>query len=330
MYRRHMPVALVATLAGAAAFPATQAAAAASWNVATGYRADGYHAVTLNWLAQAVDAATQGALRWTLWPEGKRVALAQIPQAVVTGQLEAGECIMTSMAGAWPVCGADAIPFMTRHTGDALRLWKVQRPLVEQTFQASGLIALYAVPWPGQGLFTMRPVRSAADLRGMRMRTYNLTTRRIAEMLDAIPVEVAMADVGQALEGGRIDSMITSAVTGVEQQVWRWMHHFYDLNAWMPKNLVMASAPAVRGLDPLHRRALLDLSVEAEQRGWAAAVQAASQSREALVRQGMQVEPTPEHLRGTLVRMGERFAREWVREIGPSANQIFIPYFSQQ
>lgn len=330
MHRRHVPVALAATLAGLSVARPLFAAPSQAWTVATGYRSDGFHAATLRWLGQALSDATQGALSWQVVADGKLAPLAKIPEAVTTGQPEVGECIMTTMAGAWPVCGADAIPFMTRHGADALRLWKVQRPVVDRALRASGLVPLYAVPWPGQGLYSVEPVRSASDFRGRRMRTYNPTTRRIAEMLEATPVDVAMADVGKALETGRIDSMITSSVTGVEQQAWRWLHHFYDLNAWMPKNLVMVNAAALERLDPKARNALTELSAQAEQRGWAAAEQAALQSRETLAKEGMQVEPTPPYLRSTLVRMGERFAREWVREVGPQANQIFIPYFSQQ
>jgi TRAP-type C4-dicarboxylate transport system substrate-binding protein len=330
MRRRNMPVALAAALAGWSTARHALAATPAAWTVATGYKADGYHATTLAWLGAAVEQATAGALRWTVAAEGRRVPLAKIPEAVAAGQPEAGECIMTTMAGTWPVCGADAIPFMTRHMNDARRLWKVQRPVVEKALAPAGLVPLYTAPWPGQGLYCTEPVRSASDFRGRRMRVYNATTRRIAEMLEAEPVDVPMAEVGKALESGRIDSMITSSVTGVEQQVWRWMRHFYDLNAWMPKNLVMVHHGAHQALDPAVRKVLAELSLQAEQRGWAAAETAALQSAEALARNGIQVEPTPTLLRGTLVRMGERFAREWVREVGPEANQIFIPYFSQQ
>lgn len=330
MRRRNMPVALAAALAGWSSARHSLAATPVAWTVATGYKADGYHAATLGWLGDAVAQATKGALRWSVIAEGKLVPLARIPEAVAANQPEVGECIMTTMAGIWPVCGADAIPFMTRHVNDSRRLWAVQRPVVERALARSGLVPLYAVPWPGQGLYSIEPVRTASDFRGRRMRTYNATTRRIAEMLEAVPVEVPMAEVGKALEAGRIDSMITSSVTGVEQEVWRWMRHFYDLNAWMPKNLVMVNRNVYLGLDPPVRTALVELAAQAEQRGWAAAETAAFQSAETLTRNRIQVEPTPTLLRGTLIRMGERFAREWVREVGQEANQIFIPYFSQQ
>mgnify|MGYP000320452662 FL=1 len=49
--------------------------------------------------------------------------------------------------------------------------------------------------------------------------TYNQTTTRIAEKLGACPVSVAMADVNQALASGKVDAMITSAVTDVDNRV---------------------------------------------------------------------------------------------------------------
>jgi len=317
------------TAAAGALLVAPRARAGASWRLATGYRAESFHTLNIAALASAVDAATGGELRIAVHPNNGLVKLAEIRAAVEAGQVEAGETIITSLVREIPIAGADAVPFITGSYADAQRLWRFQRPLLERHLAARGLQVLYAVPWPPQGLYSARPVTSAADLRGSRMRTYNATTARIAELLGAQGVDVAMVEVGRALAEGRIDSMITSAVTGVENKVWSHVKHYYEINAWFPKNLVFANAAALAALPPRARTVLLEASATAEQRGWAASAAAATQSLEELRRNAMKVERTPPELGREIKRLGERFSVEWIRQVGAEANEIFIPYFTQ-
>lgn len=318
-----------ALAAGAASLPAIGRAEAAPWRCATGYRADSFHGRNLvQWLGEWA-AAAPNAPKVELHANNSLAGLAAIAGQVKAGQIELGETIMSSLIGEMPVAGADSVPFVVRGYGDAKRLWRCQRPVVERAFADMGLMALYAVPWPPQGLYTMRPLASLSELRGGRMRSYNRSTARIAELLGCTPVDVPMAEVGQALAEGRIDCMITSAVTGVENQVWKQLRHYHEINAWFPKNIVFANAQAYGQLDAATRRALQNATGAAEARGWAASEAAAAESVAELKRQGMKVDPLPTAALAELRRLGEKCSLEWLREVGPLANQIFIPYYTQ-
>jgi TRAP-type transport system periplasmic protein len=300
------------------------------WALATGYRADAYHARNLQRLGTELLARTQGAFGLDIRADNSLVPLAGIPEAVSHGQPPVGEAIMSGMSQRWPICAADAVPFLTQSLQDAQRLWHVQRPLVEEALRPSQLGVLLAVPWPGQGLYTSHPVASTEDLRGSRMRTYNSTTQRIAQLLGATPVDVPTDQIGRALADGRIDSLITSPVTGVEQQVWRWLPYFYDLNAWMPKNLVMVHLPSLQGLPADHRQALLELSAQAELRGWALCKQAGQEALQTLQAHRVQTTSTPTLFARSLNRMGERFSREWMDQLGPRTTAAMVAYFTER
>jgi TRAP-type C4-dicarboxylate transport system substrate-binding protein len=139
-----------------------------------------------------------------------------------------------------------------------------------------------------------------------------------------------MAQVGQALADGKIDCMITSAVTGVENQVWDNIKYFYDINAWIPKNITFINANAFNGLPPDQQKAVLASAATAETRGWAASEKAAAESVEELRKRGMKIERVSPEFLADIKRMGERFSLEWVREVGNEANDIFIPYYTNQ
>ena len=300
------------------------------WKLATGYRAESFHTRNLVQFAQDVERASAGALRIEVHAHNALFKLNEIPQAVQEGKAQAGETIMTNLVRDIPIAGADAVPFVVRSFADARRMWDVQRPLIESHMASKGLKALYAVPWPPQGLFSINPVRSSADFKGTRMRTYNPGTVRIAELLGATPVDVPMVEVNQALSAGKLDSMITSALTGVENQVWGQIKQYYGINAWFPKNIVFVNQQAFDALPAPTRQAVTKAAAEAETRGWAMSAAVAEESGAELQRKGIKVDRAPADFDAELKRLGERFSREWVRSVGSEANQIFIPYYTQR
>lgn len=311
----------------AALCAATVAHAQTPWKLATGYRAESFHTENIAQFAREVATATKGQLVIDLAPNGSLFKLADIAKAVEEGKVQAGETIMTSMVKDLPVAGADSIPFVVGSYARAQRLWALQRPGMERELAQRGLKILYAVPWPPQGLFTTRPVKTQSDFKNIKMRTYNQTTVRLAEMLGATSVDVAMVDVGKAVNEGRMDAMITSAVTGVENKVWGPIKHYYEINAWFPKNIVFVNAKTFEALAPDVRTAVLKAAADAESRGWVTSEAVAQSATRELQANGIKVERISNELESDLKRIGERFSREWVRSVGHAASDIFVPYY---
>jgi TRAP-type C4-dicarboxylate transport system substrate-binding protein len=303
--------------------------AQAQWKLATGYRAESFQTQNLVQFALDVEQGTAGQLRIEVHPNNTLFKLGEIPKAVQEGKVEAGETIMTALVKDMPIAGADSIPFVVTSYGDAQRMWLLQRPLIDKHFADRGLKLLYSVPWPPQGLYAAKPIRAAADFKGTKMRSYNQSTARIAELLGAKPIDVPMTEVNKALAAGLIDSMITSAVTGVENQVWGQIRYYYEINAWFPKNVVFVSAKAFNALKPAAQKAVLASAKSAETRGWARSQAAMVEATNELRANGMKIERVPADFENELKRLGERFSREWVRTVGNEANAIFIPYYTQ-
>ncbi|MBI2771583.1 MAG: TRAP transporter substrate-binding protein [Burkholderiales bacterium] len=313
----------------AAILAAGTAHAQTSWKLATGYRAESFHTQNLYQFAQEVEQASAGQLKIELFPNNTLAKLNDIRQAVQDGKADAGETIMSSLVKDIPIAGADSIPFVVSSYGDAQRMWSLQRPLIEKHFLARGLKVLYAVPWPPQGLFSNKPIRGSADFAATKMRTYNQTTIRIAEFMKAVPVDVAMVEVNKALAEGRMDNMITSAVTGVENQVWGPIKYYYEINAWFPKNIVFVNAKAFNALKPAVQKSVLQAAASAETRGWAKSQAVMQDSTNELRAHGIKVERVSSEFDSEIKRLGEKFSREWVRLVGNEANNIFIPYYTQ-
>jgi TRAP-type transport system periplasmic protein len=255
--------------------------------LATGYRLDSFQTQNLTQFAAVL--ASSG-VQMVLHPNNTLFKLADIPDAVREGKVQFGETIMSNLVKLIPIAGADAVPFIVRSYADALRLWANQRAGIENEFASLGLTPLMAVPWPPQCLYSKKPVRRISDLSGSKMRTASATTRRIAQLIGATSVDVPMVGVKQALAEGRFDSMITSAVTGVENEVWSHMPYFYPINAWYPKNITFANTRALKALPDAAQAAIFVAAKEAENKGWVASEYNANESVEQLRVRGTKVQ----------------------------------------
>ncbi|MFP5407497.1 MAG: hypothetical protein ACLGHY_14565, partial [Gammaproteobacteria bacterium] len=81
---------------------------------------------------------------------------------------------------------------------DSLKLYKASRKALEDKLGKQGMMLLYTVPWPPQGIYSKRPLAAGADMKGLKWRAYSPATAKIAELVGAQPITVQAAEVPQA------------------------------------------------------------------------------------------------------------------------------------
>ncbi|AEV16326.1 TRAP dicarboxylate transporter-DctP subunit [Thermus sp. CCB_US3_UF1] len=302
---------------------------AQTWNMATPYPPANFHTQNILQFAKEVEEATGGRVRITVHPGGSLFPHPQILPAVRNGQVQLGEVLMSLLANENPLFNLDSIPFVATSYEEARRLYQAQRPEVERWLAQRGVVFLYAVPWPPQGLYTKRPVASAQDLKGIRFRAYNPATARLAELLGMSPVQVEAADIPQAFATGIVEAMITSPVTGVDSQAWDFSRYFYDLKAWIPKNMVVMGRRAFEGLSPQDREALLQAARRAEERGWRLSQEQEERALQTLASRGMQVVKPSPALMADLKKAGQTMILDWQRQVGATGVQIYRRYLGR-
>jgi TRAP-type transport system periplasmic protein len=319
---------LLPSLLSAAALLATAwtAQAQTRWDLPSAYPATNFHSVNLQQFADEVDKATSGRLKITLHANASLFKAPEIKRAVQGGQAPIGEVLLANLANEWPIYAADGLPFLADSYDEAMKLWRAQRPLVEKKLAEQGLVVLYAVAWPPQGLYAKKPINSAADLKGIKWRAYSPATARIAELVQAQPVTVQAAEFAQALATGVVESTMTSGATGVDSKLFEHLKFYYDLQAWLPKNMVIVNKAALDALDGPSRQALLKVAADAEARGWAASRKVNTDTLERLKANGMQVLPPPPQLAADMKKVGETMLREWLERAGADGKALTDAY----
>jgi TRAP-type C4-dicarboxylate transport system substrate-binding protein len=314
-------------LAGAALLAASGAAfAQTAWVLPSAYPPANYHVQNLSQFAADVDAASKGALKITIHPNASLFKAPDIKRAVQTGQAQAGEVLISLHENENPVFGIDVVPFLATSFDASKKLYAASKPAIEKALDAQGLKLLYATPWPPQGIFTKKDVNSTADLKGLKWRAYNVGTSRIADLVGAQPVTVQAAELPQALATGVIDGLMTSSATGVDSKIWESLTHYYDTQAWIPKNVIFVNKAAFAALDPAVQKAVTDAAAAAETRGWALGAEKTAAYMETLKKNGMKVLEPSADLKKGLADVGAKLTEDWSKKAGADGAAILDAY----
>jgi TRAP-type C4-dicarboxylate transport system substrate-binding protein len=313
------------SLAGALLM-AAPALAQTKWNLPAAYPTDNFHTENLNAFAKDVADATAGKLQVTVHANASLFKAPEIKRAVQTGQAQVGEVLMSLHENEDPVYGLDVVPFLATSFDQSKKLWDVQRPVIEKKFASQGLMLLFAVPWPPQGIFAKKDINTVEDLKGVKWRSYNPGTARIAELVGAQPVTVQAADLPQALATGVVNTFMTSGATGYDSKVWESLTHFYDTQAWIPKNLTFVNKAAFDALDKPTQEAVLKAARTAEERGWKTAQEKTKWYVDQMTAKGMKIQPPSAELKAGLQKVGEQLTQDWLKKAGPDGQAIIDSY----
>jgi TRAP-type C4-dicarboxylate transport system substrate-binding protein len=313
-------------LAAATTFAFGVAHAQTKWDLPAAYPATNFHSVNLMEFAADVDKATAGKLKITVHAGASLFKAPEIKRAVQGGQAQIGEVLISNFSNEWALFGADALPFLADSYDQSVKLWQASKPLFDKKLAEQGLMALYSVPWPPQGIYSKKPLASAADMKGVKFRAYNPATSRIAELVGAQPVTVQAAEVSQAFATGVADSMISSGSTGWDAKLHEHVKYWYDTQAWLPRNLIVVNKAAFDALDAPTKQAVLKAAADAEVRGLAASKKANGESLDKLKGGGMNILPPPAALTADMKKVGETLLKEWLDKAGPEGKQLVDAY----
>ncbi|MGR3323641.1 MAG: TRAP transporter substrate-binding protein [Pseudooceanicola sp.] len=309
-----------------AAMLAAAPAMAEKWDMPTPYGDTTFHTVNIREFAEDVKAATDGALEITVHSAGSLFPHGEIKNAVRSRQVPLGEFFLSTLANEDPAFGMDSQPFLATSYEDAEKLWAAQRPVVEELLAEQGLMPLFSVPWPAQGLYTKKEVTSVDDLNGLRFRAYNAALEEFAALAGAAPVQVEAPDIPQAFSTGQVEAMITSPSTGANSKAWDFLSHYTPINAWVPKNIVVVNKRMFDGLDESVQQAVLDAAEAAQARGWEMSMAEAEEKTQVLADNGVTVvEPSDELVSG-LKDIGDQMLENWKSEASDQAMSALDAY----
>jgi TRAP-type C4-dicarboxylate transport system substrate-binding protein len=296
------------------------------WDMPTPYPDGNFHTRNIMQFAADVDKATNGSLKIAIHSAGSLIKHAEIKRSVRQGTTPIGEMLESLSSNEAAVYGLDSVPFLATGYDASRKLYAAQKPYLEKQLASEGLMLLYSVPWPPQGLYAKREIKSVDDLKGLKFRTYNAMIGRIAALAGAIPTQIEVPDLPTAFATGRVDVMITSASTGVDTKSQDYLTHYIDTQAWLPRNIVIVNKAAFDKLSAAEQKAVTDAAKAAEDRGWKLSIDEMTIKTKALKDAGIKVLPPSLELKDGLAKIGSTIASEWEKSAGPDGAAMLATY----
>ena len=308
------------------AFAASPVSAQTKWNLPAAYPADNPHSENLIAFGKDVDAATGGKIQITVHPAASLFKAPEIKRAVQTGQAQIGEVLISLHENEDPIFGIDVVPFLATSFPEAKKLYAASKAAVEKKLDSQGLKLLFAVPWAPQGIYAKQDLNSVADMKGLKWRAYNVGTARIGQLVGAQSVTVQAAELPQALATGVVNSFMSSGGTGYDSKVWESLDHFYDTQAWIPKNVTFVNKDVFNALDKPTQDAILKAAATAEERGWKAWQDKAGWYLDQLKAKGMKVQPPSDQFKADLKKVGDQLTTDWLAKAGADGEAVIAAY----
>ena len=317
-------------LSAAALIVASSSAMAEKWDMPMAYSGSNFHTVTGVEFAKCVTTGTGGEIEIAVHPGGSLFKGGDIKRAIQTGQVPIGERLLSGHQNENPIFGVDSVPFLATSFDDAAKLWKAAKPSLESVLKEQSLELLYSVPWPPQGLYFKNEVNSVADMKGIKFRSYNTATARLAELTGMLPVSIEAAEISQAFATGVAESMVSSGSTGYDRKVWESLSYFYEVDAWLPRNYIMVNSDVWKGVSDANKNVINACAGFAEYAGTWRSKEYTGFTLQGLRDGGMTVAPASDELKGELKEIGATMTSEWLEAAGDGGKAVVDAFKAMQ
>ena len=266
MFRKLFSTIAAIIVGGAISLPAI---AGTTWDMPIVWPDGNFHVKNARVFAEAVNKATSGEVTINIHPGGSLGFKGPEMLTVMRdGLVPIGELLLNQQVGESPLMGLEATPYLSSGYSDLAKLHKHWLPHVQEVAKQFNQKFLYIVPWPRQYVYTKVPASSVADLKGIKIRTYNRSTTGMFNRIGMTAVQLPWGEVVPSLAAGTIDAVTTSASSGVDGKFWEFLKYMYPTNHVWSSNVVSVNLDAWNSLTPLTRIAIEGVAKRLQPQFW--------------------------------------------------------------
>jgi TRAP-type transport system periplasmic protein len=165
--------------------------------------------ISTQWMVDEFKKRTGGKDEFQVFWGGSVAKAKEVPDALSGGVGDIGDIITPYFPDKFPLNNAIGYfipqPHSTIEIAELLHLWHRQYPQFDQELAKYNLKVIGFRPLEKYGLICNKPVKSIADLKGKRIRTYGFAYPALVHALGGTPVSMTSSDGYQALQRGILD-----------------------------------------------------------------------------------------------------------------------------
>jgi TRAP-type C4-dicarboxylate transport system substrate-binding protein len=327
MKSRSVSLAIVAVLVLAAGLEGP--AAQTKWKGVATSRPTPQFAVW-EWFAEELDKRTGGQIK------GEVVSLPELGltgfelvRVTRAGLVDFADVILAYVAGEVPVVEAVDLPALYRDFDASIKAHAAFLEVVRKHEDRLGGVVLGGYLWPGQYIISRKPVRTPADLKGLKIRVYGAADTDLVRGLGMEPVALAFAEVYTALERGTVDAALTGSYPAFAIKLFEVAKFMVDINHGPNSGVLVVSKRTWDRLTPAQQGMLRKLGDEFSQRGWDIGRRTDKEGIDKNREKGMEFIPaTPAMTAAVKDVMTSSVLPSWLKRAGPDARAVFGQYLA--
>ena len=314
------------TIALAAVGASIPTQAQTAWTMASGYPETSFFTQNARQFIKEIEDKSGGKLKIALRANDSLIKLDAIKRAVQSGQIQIGEIRLGVYGNEAAMYNLDNTPGVAVDYNQAMKLVDAQTPFFDNMFKKNGMRLVAMTPWPGQGFYTKQPINSLADLKGQKLRIYSKQTQQLGDRLGMQALILPFAEVPQAFSTGMIQSLWTSAQTGVDVKAWENAKYFTYTGTMHNKNAIIVNERALRQLDENLQKIVLDAGKAATLRGFEMSKKASTDREQTLKENGMVIATAPKEVMAKIDEIGKDLIAEWLASAAPDEKAVYVTY----
>jgi len=310
------------------ALPASAAAQAVTLDLINEYPATSISGEADAFFADAVKRKSDGRIVVRPIPDAKSGLRSRDQlKAVSEGRFALANTVGGTLGEESPVFLMSSLPFVTPTMEDARALYEAAKPLYQQLFAERQQKLLYVVPWPPSGIWSAAPIRDAAALKALKIRTYDNTGTEVMAKIAASAAIVSFSELNPKLESGEINAVLSSGDGGAGRQLWKYLRNFSEVGYALPLSFASMSLAPWASLDEAGRAAIEEAARETTERQWAALAGRLAENFARMRANGVVIdEKPPADVMNALRAAAETVVADWATRAGPEARRVYETY----
>jgi TRAP-type C4-dicarboxylate transport system substrate-binding protein len=229
-------------------------------------------------------------------------------------------------SGIDPVFALSAMPFQAPSLENAIVMFEVAKPYYEKVFKKHNQKLLYASPYTPTGIWASKAVISAADLKDLKIRTYDAAGLETLKAIGAAPIQLSWADVVPQLSTGGIDAVLTSDESGINGKFWEHLTHFNAVPYSIAINMTHMNLDTYNGLTESQRTALDKAVAETQAENWRRVAARVERNAKILQENKVTVVEAPKELVTKLQSAAQSVLDDWLAKMGEDGKAIMAAY----
>jgi TRAP-type transport system periplasmic protein len=243
-------------------------------------------------------------------------------QVVKDGLVPFGEMLLGAVASTEPLMDLSTMPFLVADYWEAHLLGVASKPQLEKNFAKWNQKLLYWQFWPGAGLYSKKPISSLEDIRGLKIRTFNVVSTQWVKDSGGNPVSLPWGDVYMAMSTGAIDALLTSSVSGADGKFWEVMSHFTNLGFTFGYSAVTVNLNAWNRISDKDKLIVLEAAREMEDEQLKQSILSDRTSMAKLIQNGMKVSEMSPEFQKECTDVAKPIWKEWINKAGPDGQKM--------